>query len=224
MNSNRYFSIFKFITGVLTKDPSTCIEIIQKASTYITSYRDEVLLNKFLRFFRGLESYDNVQRAKFTSFLMEDDEHHSKAYRFVHYLDVIESDKKIDYIINLARNVCMENIDLNLFFRLMYLVSNTLDEDLLYLKEHLEEIDLKYNYNIQGLINSGIVYCSNFSGNGQLFSFTPLARLRDMYAISYDDLSKYNVVKKCNSNEVLAQLKPPIGIISDEEIDQIIQK
>lgn len=121
-----------------------------------------MLYNKMMMFFSGLEADDNL-RPQFTKWLMEDDEKRERACRFIAYIDRVESEKKINFIVNLARCACMGYIDLGMFFRLVHIVTHTMEEDLIYLRENIDADKFKYDQNVQGLINNGVMYCSDFS-------------------------------------------------------------
>lgn len=54
------------------------------------------------------------------------------------------------------------------------------------------EKDIPYNPYTQGLLTAGLMYQSVIDANGeQKYSFTPLAKIVDQYAISYDNVERY---------------------------------
>lgn len=56
----------------------------------------------------------------------------------------------------------------------------------------IAEKDIPYNPYTQGLLTAGLMYQSVIDANGeQKYSFTPLAKIVDQYAISYDNVERY---------------------------------
>ncbi len=79
-----------------------------------------------------------------------------------------------------------------MYFRICHSITHTLEEDLLYLANHIRETDFPYSIFAQGLLTSGLLYQSVIDANGeQKYSFTPLAGLVDQYAVSYDNVERY---------------------------------
>ena len=109
-------------------------------------------------------------------------------------IDRAETQQKIRYLINATRCLLADFIDRPTYsyFRLCHAITHTLEEDLLFLKEHIKEKDLPYSTYTQGLLTVGLMYQSVLDGNGeQKYSFTPVARLVDRFAVSYDDVERY---------------------------------
>ena len=101
------------------------------------------------------------------------------------------------------------------YFRICQVVSITLEEDLIYLKEHILNVDkikndVPYNTTVQGLLTSGLMYQTLLRLNGgQGYYFTNIAVLVDRYALSYLESDKYEGVDtNIQRNEVGMQ---PIG-------------
>ena len=56
----------------------------------------------------------------------------------------------------------------------------------------IAEKDIPYKPYTQGLLTAGLMYQSVIDANGeQKYSFTPLAKIVDQYAISYDNVERY---------------------------------
>lgn len=123
-------------------------------------------------------------------------------------IDKVETDKKVDYLINVTRALINDIIDLSTYFRICNVVVNTLDEDLKFLSEHIEENNIAYQLAVQGLLTAGLIN-ENLKGNG--YSFNSLAEYVDKYAISFEDRIRYP-----NINEK-PKIKEPerISIASD---------
>lgn len=64
-----------------------------------------------------------------------------------------------------------------------------------FLQENLTESNIPYNYSIEGLLSTGLMYQSILDANegheGQTYSFTSLAEIVDRFAVSYDDVERY---------------------------------
>lgn len=95
-------------------------------------------------------------------------------------IDRAETLQKISYLINATRCLLENLIDRETYFRICHTITNTLEDDLAFLGEHIFETDLPYNISIQGLFTSGLMYQSVIDANGdQKYSFTPLAQIVD---------------------------------------------
>lgn len=107
-------------------------------------------------------------------------------------IDRAETLQKISYLINATRCLLENLIDRETYFRICHTITNTLEDDLAFLGEHIFETDLPYNISIQGLFTSGLMYQSVIDANGdQKYSFTPLAQIVDRYAISSNNIERY---------------------------------
>lgn len=112
--------------------------------------------------------------------------------RLVECIDRAETQQKIRYLINATRCLLADFIDLSTYFRICHAVTHTLEEDLCFLREHIKEGNLPYDQFTQGLLSAGLMYQSVVDGNGnQKYSFTPIAKIVDQYAISYDNVERY---------------------------------
>ena len=78
------------------------------------------------------------------------------------------------------------------YFRICHAITNTLEEDLRFLRDHITESDLSYDQFTQGLLTAGLMYQSVIDSNGeQKYSFTPIAKDIDQFAVSYNDDARY---------------------------------
>jgi len=133
------------------------------------------------------------------------------------------------YVINATRCLLSDNIDLPMYFRICHTITHTLDEDLTFLSEKINESDLTYSPYIQGLLTSGLMYQSVIDANGeQKYSFTPLAEFIDRYAVSYNNIERYPITLRCITTVPAPQPKLP-GIpeweeISEKDIEEIFKK
>lgn len=114
------------------------------------------------------------------------------SFRLIEYIDRVETQKKIQYLVNATRCLLADFIDIATYFRICHAVTYTLDEDLQFLKTHIEKSNLSYDAYVQGLLTAGLMYQSVIDGNGdQKYSFTPMAEDVDRFAVSYDNLERY---------------------------------
>lgn len=161
--------------------------------------------------------------------IWRDGEHGDNPYRLVECIDRAETQQKINYLINATRCLLSDNIDLPMYFRICHTITHTLDEDLTFLSEKINESDLTYSPYIQGLLTSGLMYQSVIDANGeQKYSFTPLAEYIDRYAVSYNNIERYPITLRCITTVPAPQPKLP-GIpeweeISEKDIEEIFKK
>lgn len=96
----------------------------------------------------------------------------------------IETDSKMTYILNTTKALANAHITLNEYFRICHVVMNTLEEDLQFLKAHIDEKKVKYSIEVGGLMTAGIVYDSGLSeSSGVRYSFNELAEMINAYAL-----------------------------------------
>lgn len=153
--------------------------------------REQIFWIKVEAFLNGVYLEEN-DRAKLRAKLVEKGGTQDNALRLVECIDRAETQQKIAFIINATRCLLTDFIDRPTYFRICHAVTHSLEEDLMFLGEHINEEELLYNVNIQGLLTSGLMYQSVIDGNGeQKYSFTPLARIIDQYAVSYENVERY---------------------------------
>ncbi len=153
--------------------------------------REQLFWAKIEAFINGVflseEDRSNL-RAKLTKCGEEND----NPFRLIEYIDRAETNKKIRYLINATRCLLSDYIELSDFFRICHAVTHTLEEDLLFMAQHIEESNLPYNFCVQGLLTTGLMYQSIIDSNGnQKYSFTPIANQVDRYAVSFDNIERY---------------------------------
>ena len=151
--------------------------------------KDQLFWAKIELFLNGVILSEN-DRGKLSAKLTEDGSNSENARRLVDCIDRADTNRKIRYLINATRCLLTDFIDRTTYFRICRAVTNTLDEDLLFLRNHISEKDLIYNDSVQGLYTSGLMYWSAV-GEDPRYSFTSIARLVDRYALSYDDVERY---------------------------------
>lgn len=190
--------------------------------------RDRLFWTKVEAFLNGVYlSEDDCAdlRAKLT----ENGESRSNSLRLVECIDRAETQRKIHYLINATRCLLTDFIDRPTYFRICHSITHTLEEDLVFLGEHLYETDLPYNAYVQGLLTAGLMYQSVIDGNGeQKYSFTPLAEMVDQFAVSYNNIERYpNPIQRKLSFSAPQPKLPGIlewEEIPNEKIDEMFKK
>ena len=144
---------------------------IHKAPFFI---REQIFWTKFEMFLSGVYISDE-DRANFSRLLTEDGRKRDNSYRLLACIERAETKNKIQYLINASRALLAGYIDLNDYFRICHQVS--------------------YNYSIEGLLSSGLMYQSGINANegheGQSYAFTAIAEIGDRFALSYGDVDRY---------------------------------
>lgn len=189
--------------------------------------REQLFWSKVEAFLNGVYlSEDDC--AKLGAKLTENGEIKDNPLRLVESIDRAETQQKIRYLINATRCLLADFIDRPTYFRLCHAITHTLEEDLLFLKEHIKEKDLPYSTYTQGLLTVGLMYQSVLDGNGeQKYSFTPVARLVDRFAVSYDDVERYPNPQSTSVQDNIPQIKIPSlelenYIATDEEVNEML--
>lgn len=80
------------------------------------------------------------------------------AFRLIEYIDRVETQKKIQYLVNATRCLLADFIDIATYFRICHAATYTLDEDLQFLKTHIEKSNLSYDTYEQRLLTAGFEY------------------------------------------------------------------
>lgn len=156
--------------------------------------REQIFWAKFEMFLSGVYTSDE-ECANFSKFLTEDGTNRDNPHRLLACIERAETKDKIQYLINASRALSACFINLSDYFRVCHQITHNLDEDLRFLKENLTNTHISYNYSIEGLLSSGLVYQSGIDANegheGQLYAFTAIAEIVDRFALSYSDINRY---------------------------------
>lgn len=188
---------------------------IAKAPFFISN---KLFWVKFERFLQGVYM-DEDSRLKMGAKLASIGDRNDNAIRLLSVIEYTDSLRKIDFLINASRCLQVGFISLPLYFRICQIVSSTVLEDLLFLRDHINDSDLPYTLEIQGLLSSGLMYMSHV-GEEPAYSFTPIALEVDRYAVSYEDVDRYpNPIVRRN-NEMTPAVTIPT--LSFSEIDETL--
>lgn len=171
-------------------DPVSIGKIIITLTKSPFFIREQLFWIKMETFLNGVYlSKDDC--SKLRTKLTKDGEKEDHALRLVEIIDRVETQKKIRYLVNATRCLLTDFIDRSTYFRICHAITNTLDEDLSFLGTHISEKDIPYNPYTQGLLTSGLMYQSVIDSNGEKYSFTPIAKIIDQYAVSYENIERY---------------------------------
>lgn len=183
--------LFEDVLDAVLGNPVSVGKIIIALTKSAFFIRERLFWSKMEKFLNGVcLSKDDCD--KLLVKLIENGEKKETAFRLVNIIDRAETQQKISYLINATRCLLENLIDRETYFRICHTITNTLEEDLAFLGEHIFETDLPYNISIQGLFTSGLMYQSVIDANGdQKYSFTPLAQIVDRYAISSNNIDRY---------------------------------
>lgn len=160
--------------------------------------REQLFLMKLEKFLSGVflnEDDRNLLQKRLSENGMADE----NAVRIIECIDKIDSQRKVQYLINATRSLMNDAIDRISYFRICHVIKNTLEEDLLFLTQHIDAKCVLYNDSVQGLLNIGLMYQSVIDvKNEQKYSFTPFAGVLYQFAINYYD-----------SKELAYKFEPP---------------
>lgn len=170
--------------------------------------RDAIFFLNLYKFLKGLNL--DAERQEFLREVLTDDKGtYTNTRRLLQCIERIETETKMDYIINATLSLLDKNIAISDYFRICQAITNTLDEDLVFLKDNILDgkkirKELPYSLELQGLLTSGLMYQTLLRINGgQGYYFTNIAVLVDKYALSYSDTDKYEGVDtNIHRNEV----------------------
>lgn len=190
--------------------------------------REQIFWTKMEAFLNG--TYLNEDDCdKLREKITDNSERQDNTLRLLECIDRAETQQKIQYIINATRYLLMDFIDRPMYFRICHALTYSLEEDLEFLSEHIEEKDLSYSVEVQGLLATGLMYQSVIDAkNEQKYSFTPLAEIVDQYALSCNNSERYPITEQLRSHFNAPQSKL-LGVldwepITAEDIDTIVSK
>lgn len=168
-------------------------------------------IDKF--FNSGILSDDD--KCKLIGKLSNEEEKQKVGRKIVDFIGKVDTDKKLVYIINATKAWVDDVIDRPQYFRICHVLSASLDEDLQFLSEHVDDSgDIPYSIEINGLQTTGLACHKAMDKEGNpLYSFTPLSRAVNEYAIKG---ASANVIENFNINE------PPFKGTSDEDFQKML--
>ena len=181
--------------GTLMLDPIAIKKLIGQIAKMPTLIKEAIYWKKFYMFVMGVEQIEDElgQSVKLSSKLFNNPKNKKEnGMRLLGYVDKADSEKKVNYYINVTRSLLMGNIDNTNYFRIIKAMSETLNEDLEYLAKIAISTDvIKGNTQLLALERSGLVLQAGIDANesieSQNYAVSTLGEMVDKYAISLDD-------------------------------------
>lgn len=183
-------NLLEEILNALLGNPVSAARVIYELTKTPFLIRENLFWIKMENYLNGVYVSED-DRAKLRAKLMEDGSSDENSKRLIECIDRAETSQKVKYLINATRCLLSDFINRTTFFRICRAIVGTIDEDLKFLRDHIEENNLQYDDAIQGLFITGLITYSAVGGENTLYAFTPLAKLVDRFAVSYDDVERY---------------------------------
>lgn len=181
--------------SALLGDPVAAGKIMVSLASSPFFFNEKLFWTKVELFLSGMDM-DERNRAEFCARLAEDGTNGDNPYRLLQAINHAETRQKIVYLINASRSLGARFIELPTYFRICNAITGALEEDLLFLADHIQDDgDFGYSDTIQGLMNIGLAFQSVYDGNGDnRYKFTPFADTLDQFAISFNNLERYPMI------------------------------
>ncbi|MGN8898169.1 hypothetical protein [Flavonifractor sp. HCP28S3_F3] len=178
--------------SALLGDPVAAGKIMLSLMESPFFFQEKLFWQKFEMFIYGIDMNEE-ERAKFCAKLTEDGTKGDNPYRLLQAINHAETRRKVEFLINASRSLGAGFIDLATYFRICHAITNTMEEDLVFLSKHIQDKeDFGYSDIIQGLQNAGLMRQSVIDANGDdRFVFTPFADTLDQFAVSYNNVERY---------------------------------
>lgn len=214
--------------GMLMLDPIAAKNLIIQIAKSPIVIRDAIYWNKLYMFVTGINKIqeDLKSGVKLSNKLFDNPKNREQnGMRLLGYLDKADSKQKINYYINATRSLLMGNIDNTEYFRIMKAVSETLNEDLEYLSEIVENTStVRGNMQLLALERSGLVIQAGIDANedieSQNYAVSNLGRMVDNYALASESTEQKNNYK----NEMRQRkLEVDLPIASEEDIYKMFE-
>ena len=174
----------------------------------------------FDRFLTGVNYNPETQRA-FQEFLNHENKRQENSKRIIQFIDEMDSDFKVDALINLTQSVSYKFITKREYFKLSKIIENMIIEDLEYLKENLKRGIFQETYFgedlIQEVISTGLIYDVDNGG----YAFSKMAFHLDKFGLSYGN-EKYKYNGECDFiPSIFPEKQGQLIAMTEEEIDEI---
>ena len=134
-------SLLEDIGNALFGNPLSAAKVLYKGPAFI---RDLTFVSKFEAFLMGLD-LDEEEMLQLAAKFAEDGNKNDNAVRLVSCLERVDTLKKINCLVNATRCLLASFISMDEYFRICQAIDNTLLEDLMFLREHIDEEDLEYS-------------------------------------------------------------------------------
>lgn len=147
----------------------------------------------FRRFLDGIEYEENLMR-DFLEFLNREDKREENSKRIIQLIDELDSDYKVDALINLTKSVSYGFISKREYFKLARIVQDEIVEDLQYIQKDIKKGEFNKTEISEEFVHRELMYLTAKSK----YAYTQRAFHLDKYALSYgNDKYKYNGELDC---------------------------
>lgn len=153
--------------------------------------REQLFWQNFERFLNGI---DDCKKG-FSEKISEDDNKEENAKRIIRIIDDLDTDNKVDYIINATIALCKDKLSLDEYFRVCRAIENCYISDLKFVKLSYDDSKLyPDSITVQDLTSNGlmdqVIYGGGSSDDNYIpdtHMFTELAYMVYKYAIIYGE-------------------------------------
>lgn len=174
--------------NALSGDHKAWSELACKMKGLPMSAKTLLFYYNFGRFLEGM-SYDEDEMHMFREFLNAEDKREENSKRIIQLIDGLDSDLKVDALINLTKSASYNFITKRQYFRLSRLVQDLLVEDLQYIRERICKGRLNRTDLYEEFEHNELMYMTNDAK----YAYTQMAFELDKYGLSYgDDKYRYN--------------------------------
>ena len=138
------------------------------------------------KFFNSGILNDNDKK-KLIDKLSSDKNKNKVGKKIIGIIEKVETDKKLVYIINATKSLVDDKIEFPIYFRICHTISQTLEEDLQFLNNHIDKKAISYSIEVNGLIASGLAYNRGIGENdAPSYAFNEFAKVVNEYALKGD--------------------------------------
>ena len=176
--------------------PAAQIQIGVLLAKGAISIPDWLFYNKLDKFLRGLELSDR-DRADMRAFLASKGCATDNCIRIMNCINMVESEKKIEFICNATRCALANEMDLQLYFRIVNAINVLMEDDIEFLAENIHSIKVpaenhfESNRHTQALFTVGAMKIITTVWENGDYAFTPFAKLIDVSTINFPNDARY---------------------------------
>jgi hypothetical protein len=220
-------NIIDLAIGSLLLDPISIKNLGKEIATFPMQVRDAIYWNKFYMFIAGVQNIqtDLQSGVSLSEKLLEnEDNQKTNCIRLLGYIDKVDSEDKMQYMISGTRSFLLGLISCEDYFRIIKAMVDTLSEDLSYLQQNATNMGtIKGNIQVLALARSGLMIEAGIDGNvdveAQEYAVTKLGRLVDQYALSFENEQRQKWYKEVVMEK--NELRLDIPTASNEEIMEL---
>ncbi len=187
-------------------DSFAILTVISKSIEHGGNITNLLFYYKLREFLINIDEIPLQDRIKFLAKHMNNKEE-ELSKKLVEEIDSISDSEKIKFISNAFRSLVYDKIDLDLFYRIIGIIRNSLYQDLIYLRDNIKRKKLEPTIEVIALSNLGLMFMSSISNNKEQnkYDFIQLASRIVDYAILGEEVSDRYLGKE----EILQVTKVP---------------